>query len=249
MLRTLASSPIAPQDSGASVLNQDSAEIHRQILSAVSHDLKTPLASIIGALEVLHRTKGKLSEEKQSILNNLALQEAYRLDSFITNILDMTKLENHMVAANLETVELNSLIRDCLAQKAHRLQGASINFLGSVPCEILIDPVLLNRVFDLVLDNAVKYGGKPPVVSIECGRESDLFGFIRIRDNGPGIPEKHLDAIFSKYTRFVKEDQNRAGTGLGLTICRAIMKLLGGTITAANSASGGALFTVQFPLR
>jgi two-component system sensor histidine kinase KdpD len=226
----------------------DRERFHRQMLSSVSHDLKTPLASIIGALEVLHNMKDRLTEDKKAVLGSVALREAYRLNDFVTNILDMARLENGVIKANLESAEINAVMRNCLSRTKKRLRDCTVTFSESAPIEVSTDTILLSRVVCLVLDNADKYGGTPLALHVECGRGQNNFAFIKIQDNGNGIPEKQIDLIFSKYTRFAKEDQQNAGTGLGLAISRHIMALLGGEITAANDRNGGAVFTLRVPL-
>jgi len=233
----------------AFVSDQQREDLHRQILSSVSHDLKTPLASIIGSLEVYERMDERLTREQRQTLITVALQEAYRLDNFITNILDMARLENGLVRLRQESVDVDGLLKDCVTRLGCRLKGSSINI--NAPDElpqIATDPTLLARAVCLLLDNAVKYGGAPPVIGIAFGKEKDGRGFIRVTDNGPGIPADRLEAIFSKYTRFARGDQQNAGTGLGLAICREIMRLLNGSATAANGVPNGAVFTLSFPL-
>jgi K+-sensing histidine kinase KdpD len=234
--------------SPASNVETERERLHRRILSSVSHDLKTPLASIIGSLEVYERMNGRLTENQQKSLIEVALQEAYRLDNFITNILDMAKLENGMVKLRQDEIPINSLLDDCVTRLGNRLKGSEVSI--EAPVETLIistDSILLGRVICLMLDNAVKYGGKPPTIRIVFGKSEDGRGFIRIGDNGQGIPEGQTEKVFEKYTRFTRGDQQNAGTGLGLAICREIMRLLNGTVTAANSDNGGALFTLSLP--
>ena len=178
---------------------------------------------------------------------NLALIVSDFTLSFITNILEMARLDNNMVKAKFETIELGAMIRDCLGRIESRLHGCSVTIKTHAPVEVVTDNVLFGRAISLVLDNAVKYGGIPLVIEIEYGREENNFAFISIHDNGRGIHEAQLENIFSKYTRFAKEDQQNAGTGLGLAINKAIMKLLGGEITAANDIAGGATFTIRVP--
>ena len=231
---------------GAETLDPERERIHRQMLSSVSHDLKTPLASIIGSLEVFERMKDKLPEDKQVTLINVALHEAYRLDNFITNILDMAKLDNGMVKTRREETEIGALLKNCMTRISNRLNGSTVNIQSNTPLNVITDPVLLSRVVCLILDNAVKYGGSPPVINVEFGKEDSGKAFINIDDNGRGVPTSHAEAIFSKYTRFAKEDQQNAGTGLGLAIGRSIMSLLGGDIRSSNLAGGGAQFSLHF---
>ncbi|MGE3624424.1 MAG: sensor histidine kinase [Bdellovibrionales bacterium] len=225
----------------------DREQFHRQILSSVSHDLKTPLASIIGSLEVYERMASRLTPEQQQSLIGVALQEAYRLDNFISNILDMARLENNMVKLREEPVLVGTLIEDCITRLGHRLKGSDIRIDAPArPLKIITDPTLLTRAICLLLDNAVKYGGKPSSIRLGFGPTVNGGSFIQIADNGPGIPEGRIEAVFSKYTRFARGDQQNAGTGLGLAICREIMRLLGGTVRAENTPQGGALFILSF---
>ncbi len=226
---------------------QERERLHRSVMTSVSHDLKTPLACIIGSLEIFERAKEKLPPDKKNTLINTALQEAYRLDSFITNILDMAKLESGAVKVKKELCVMDLLLEDCLILLGQRMRECNIS-IKAIPSTFPIDtdPLLLMRALCIVLDNAAKYAGHHPVISVEYEKLADQV-VIRIKDNGPGIPKSKLEDIFSKYTRFTAQDSKHAGTGLGLPICREIMHLLGGTVMAANLAKGkGALFTLTF---
>lgn len=227
-------------------LDAEREHMHRQMLSSVSHDLKTPLASIIGSLEVYERMKDKLSVDKQQTLISVALQEAYRLDNFITNILDMAKLENGMVKVKPEKTDIGAMLRDCLTRLDNRLRDSNVHVVPAPLTEATTDPVLLSRAVCLVLDNAVKYSGLSPVIHIAFGKDENNSGFISIRDNGRGIPDEQRETMFLKYTRFARGDQQNAGTGLGLGIGREIMRLLGGDMTVANHPTGGASFFLRF---
>src|SRR6202042_3378204 len=110
--------------------------LHRKILSSVSHDLKTPLASIIGSLEVYDRMNGRLTENQQKSLIEVALQEAYRLDNFITNILDMAKLENGAVKLRHDKILVNSLLEDCITRLGNRLKASEVSV--EAPADALI---------------------------------------------------------------------------------------------------------------
>ncbi len=231
----------------SNAFEQEREQLHRNILSSVSHDLKTPLACIIGSLEIHERTKEKLSPDKKNILINTALEEAHRLDSFITNILDMAKLESGMVKVKKEPCVMDLLLDDCLTFLGHRLRECSVSIKAiPAPFTVTTDPLLLTRAICIVLDNAAKYCHSHPGIDMEYEKIGDQVA-IRIQDSGPGIPESKLEDIFSKYARFATQDHQRAGTGLGLPICREIMRLLGGTVTVANVADGkGAVFTLAF---
>jgi len=235
----------------ASVALADESErerLHRQIFSSVSHDLKTPLASIIGSLEIYERMNERLSDSQRRGLISVALQESYRLDNFITNILDMAKLENGLVKLRKEMTAIDTLLDDCVTRLGNRLKGSEIHIERPPQAlTVMTDSVLLARAICLVLDNAVKFGGTPPEITISYGKADDGRGYIDIIDNGKGVPDGRTEEIFQKYTRFAHGDQQNAGTGLGLAICRQIMQLLGGDVSVADSAQGGAIFTLHVP--
>jgi len=222
-------------------------QIHRQMLSAVSHDLKTPLATIIGSLEIYNRMDEKLSREKQRSLVISALSEAYRLDNFISNILDMAKLESGMVQVNNEKCDLKSLLEDAITRLGPRRERGELRLqrIGS-GSTVNTDPMLMGRAVQLLLENALRHTGKHPVVVVDYGIEGSK-GVIRIRDNGPGIPRGQEKNIFSKYTRLGDSDTRNAGTGLGLAICQGIMRILSGEVKAENDTAGGAVFLLVFP--
>ncbi len=225
--------------------------LHRQMLSSVSHDLKTPLATIIGSLEVITMLSDRLPEEKKKSLISSALTEAFRLDYFITNILDMAKFEAHAVKPRFEVTRLSQLINDSLTRLGPLKARGDIDIRPlTAQDELRTDPMLGSRAIGLVIHNAFKHGiprnGETAArVEVEYGvgpREA----FVRIRDHGDGVPVDMQTAIFDKYTRLSRADQQNAGTGLGLTICQHIMHLLMGRIDVTNHPDGGAIFTLHF---
>jgi K+-sensing histidine kinase KdpD len=234
-------------DTSDETMKHERELLHRIILTSVSHDLKTPLASIIGSLETYDLTKKKLSEDKKDILLNTALQEAYRLNGFINNILDMARLEGGAIQLKKEICVMDLLLEDCLMILGRSLSHCTIN-IKAVPetFPVTTDALLLVRAICIILDNAAKYGTAHPVINIEY-EKLDKQVTIRIRDNGPGIHKSRLEDIFSKYERYAVQDHKPAGTGLGLPICREIMRLLGGTVKARNIAGNkGMMFTLTF---
>lgn len=235
--------------------SEDRDRLHLQMMSAVSHDLKTPLASIIGSLEIHDKMKAALSDEKKEILLKTALQEAYRLDGFITNILDMARLENGMTKINKRHCELDQVAQDCVQKVGDLTNRADIQIVKprfSTSC--YTDATLLSRAIQCVLDNAMKHSGNAqPRIQIDFSQKDHML-FTHIRDDGTGIPNGEEEKIFSKYTRLAKKDYKNAGTGLGLTIARAIVNLLGGSIylepqdEGQDSVYKGAVFTIAIPV-
>ena len=192
----------------ADPFNKERERMHRQMMSSVSHDLKTPLASIIGSLEIHDQMKDQLDPEKKQILLDTALQEAYRLDNFITNILDMAKLENDQVKVKRELCDIGGLLQSCMGQPIIAFEEDSDVTLCAVSgiLTATTDPTLLQRTVGLLLDNAVKYGGVPSGHRYRIWQKSlrrILYQDTRSWSRRSGAQQS--EAIFSKYAqRFCK---------------------------------------------
>lgn len=222
--------------------------MHRQMLSAVSHDLKTPLASVIGSLEIYERLGKQLPDAKKETLIHTALTEAYRLDSFLTNILDMAKLEGNLVPLRRENANIRDVLDNTVSNMTMRLKGANVTVNGPVNLTGNLDPALLSRAVNLLLDNAVKHTKPGVAIDISFKKLSDDQLQIDVSDDGPGVPQGKEEEIFSKYTRLSRGDHQNAGTGLGLAIARLVVEKLGGTIIADNPENGGARFRLQIAI-
>lgn len=223
-------------------------KLRSMLLSSVSHDLKTPLASVIGSLSVYNSMGDKLPEDQRGILIHTALEEAQRLDSFITNILDMTRIESGQIELKQEWVQPETVISDVQKRLKTRLASHPLEIIApDEPVEVQMDVVMTGQVLQNLLDNAAKY--TPPLTRIEVewhAREDGLFS-LHVRDFGQGIPEENLQTIFDKYTRIKKQDTQVAGTGLGLAIAKAVMQAQDGDIAVRNHTAGGAEFTLTLP--
>ena len=212
--------------------------LHRQMLSAVSHDLKTPLASIIGSIEIYRRMAPQLSEQKRDTLLHTALVEAYRLDSFLTNILDLAKLENNLVPIRRESVNIRQLMDNMVSTLGTRRGDAEVTINGPADIDANIDGTLLARAAHLLVENAIKHGGSAPHVTITCAQPTAAQISVSVTDDGPGVPRDKYEEIFSKYTRLQRGDMQTAGTGLGLSIARIIAQRLGGDVTIVPPLAG-----------
>jgi two-component system sensor histidine kinase KdpD len=234
---------------GESHVREEREKLRAMLLSSVSHDLKTPLASIIGSLSVYNRMKksGRLDEETSVELVNTALEEAQRLDSFISNILDMTRIESGDITFDEEWIDAGEPLRKVEKRLRQRLsQNALVVDTSDKHIEVLMDHMMIEQVLQNVIDNAVKYSPKGTDIIVSYGFLDEGFAY-KIRDNGPGIPDDKLEAIFDKYERLKQSDSQVAGTGLGLAISRAVLEKQNGTITAMNHPDGGAEFTLWLP--
>jgi two-component system, OmpR family, sensor histidine kinase KdpD len=216
------------------------------LLSAVSHDVRTPLASIAGAASALATGAG-LDEAARAELLSTISEEAARLTHLIGDLLDLTRLESGDLTVTKEPYPLEEIVDSALQRLEHVLAGREV--VRAQPEEVLVapvDPVLLEQVLLNLLENAAKY--TPPGSPLEV-RLSATAGEARIEvaDRGPGLPPGEEARVFERFYR-VADGHRARGTGLGLTVCEAIVRAHQGRITAENRAGGGALFRVTLPL-
>jgi two-component system sensor histidine kinase KdpD len=219
------------------------------LLTSISHDLKTPLAAILGAAGTLKGFSGDLNDQGKVDLISTIVEESERLNRFIANLLDMTKLESGAIKPNAALHDVSEIVGTALARASKVLaeHSVEVDVAGDLPM-LDLDPVLFEQVLFNLLDNAAKYSPPGTTVLIQSWQEDDVVK-LHVIDQGSGIPAEDIGHIFEKFHRAAKEDQVRAGTGLGLAISRGFVEAMGGTITAANrSDRTGAVFTITLPV-
>ncbi len=227
----------------------ETERLRSALLTSISHDLRTPLAAILGSATSL-RSYGELYDQGvRDELISTVQDEAERLNRFVTNLLDMTKLEAGVLEPNLAMIDLAEIVGTVLerARKVLASHRIAVDLAADLPM-LRVDFVLFEQVLFNLLDNAAKYA--PPGTAITLrGQRSGEQVAIEVLDEGGGIATEHLDHIFEKFYRIRRADRQRAGTGLGLAICRGFVEAMGGTIAAANrSDRGGAVFTILLPI-
>ena len=236
-------------------LSQRSAEetrVHMQteqmrssLLSAMSHDLRTPLASITGAASTLRSQNDRLPlETKQELLESIS-DEAERLSRLVGNLLDMTRFESGGVELRRDLYPLEEIVGTVLQRMEPQLEGRTVitDLADNLPM-VFVDDVLLGQVLWNLLENAAKY--TPPGSPLELAAFDEQEAvIIEVRDRGPGIPLGEEERIFEKFYRG-KSDHIR-GAGLGLPICRAIVQAHRGTIQALGRQGGGTTFRISLP--
>jgi two-component system sensor histidine kinase KdpD len=219
------------------------------LLTSISHDLKTPLASILGAAGTLKGFSGDLNDQGKVDLISTIVEESERLNRFIANLLDMTKLESGAIKPNTALHDVGEIVGTALARASKVLaeHSVEVDLAGDLPM-LDLDPILFEQVLFNLLDNAAKYSPPGTTVLIQSWQDDDVVK-LQVIDQGNGIPAEEIGHIFDKFHRVAKQDQVRAGTGLGLAISRGFVEAMGGTITAANrSDRTGAVFTITLPL-
>jgi len=228
----------------------DRESLRSALLSSVSHDLKTPLVSIIGSLSTLEQVgMGLPAQERQELITS-ARSEAERLHHIIHNVLEVAKLESGYLMPRKEFVELKELLEDSLKRAKKYNPKLVVNMPSSDDMPLLrIDPILMGQVFYNLYDNAVKYAGTDSALELDVVKDHSHVT-VSLRDFGPGLPAGQEDKIFDKFHRYAKEDHTVAGSGLGLSICRGIVMAHEGTITVRqpDDNKGGVAFVITLPL-
>jgi len=226
-------------------LQMESERLRNSLLSAISHDLRTPLSVMVGLAEALKLTRPPLTGEAAEIATAVG-ESALRMNTLVNNLLDMARLESGKVVLNRQWQPIEDVVGSALRAIQPILGQRSVQVaLDDDLPPVHIDAVLIERILINLLENAVKY--TPQGTSIELGtRTTPDHIELWVADEGPGLPQGHEDAIFNKFMRGKKES-SIPGVGLGLAICRAIAQVHGGTILGATRPTGGACFTLRLP--
>jgi two-component system, OmpR family, sensor histidine kinase KdpD len=219
------------------------------LLTSISHDLKTPLAAVLAAAGTLRDLSSALSDAEKADLLATIIDESERLNRFIANLLDMTRLESGAIVPNTALHDLDEIVGSALHRAGRILARHRVELeLASELPMLDVDAVLFEQVLFNVLDNAAKYSSEGTTIRIRSWRDRDAV-CLQILDEGDGIPPADLEHIFDKFYRVEKGDRVRAGTGLGLAISRGFIEAMHGTITAANrSDRSGAVFAIRLPI-
>lgn len=230
----------------AALLAIESERLRNSLLSAMSHDIRTPLTAIAGMAGTLADGGGLPAGTRQELAEAIR-DNALRMNRLVTNLLDMARLQAGVVTLNRQWQMLEEVAGSALSEVAPALAQHRVEVALPASLPLLeFDAVLLERVLCNLLDNAAKY--TPPGSTIALtARTAGADAEIAIEDNGPGIAVGKEDEIFSTFSRGEAESA-RGGVGLGLAICRAVIAAHGGTIRAENRPQGGARFAFTLPL-
>jgi two-component system sensor histidine kinase KdpD len=224
----------------------ESERMRNAILSSVSHDLRTPLATITGAASSLLDEGGRLDPAARLELARSVYREADRLDRLLKNLLDMMRIEAGAVQLSKEWHPVDEVVGAALSRLEGRLRDHTFNtaFPADLPLA-LVDGVLLEQVMINLVENAVKYAPSGSAIDLSASA-NDREVVVEVADRGPGIPAGEEARIFDKFYR--AKPAREGGVGLGLTICRGIIEAHGGRIWAENRRGGGAVFRFAIPL-
>ncbi len=227
-------------------LLQITEKLQSALLNSISHDLRTPLASITGALSSLREDEVTLDEAARRSLIETASEEADRLNRLVGNLLDMTRLESGVMHIKREDCDTQDVIGVTLEGLGLRLAGRVINL--DIPSDLPLVPmdfVLIERVLSNVIDNAIKYSPPEKPITITA-HIVEGFLYLKVIDQGIGIPVADLERVFDKFYR-VQRPGGVNGTGLGLAISKGIVEAHGGVISAEINPGGGTVITIALP--
>jgi two-component system sensor histidine kinase KdpD len=236
---------LAEQAQQAQLL-QAAEKLQGALLNSISHDLRTPLVSITGALTTLEADGEGLDAATRRNLVVVAREEADRLNRLVGNLLDMSRIEAGALRVHREPGDVQEVIGAALERldAALRDRPVTVDVPASLPA-VPMDFVLIVQVLVNLVDNALKYSPAGSPIEIRCRAERNQVQ-ITVADRGSGIPPEDLERIFDKFFR-VQRPEATAGTGLGLAICKGIVEAHGGRIWAENRPDGGAVLTLVLP--
>ncbi|WP_395402645.1 two-component system sensor histidine kinase KdpD [Pseudoduganella sp. UC29_106] len=228
------------------LVSMESERLRNSLLAALSHDLRTPLTSLVGLSESLAGSKPPLTPAQLDLARSLH-DESLRMSALVANLLDMARIESGELRFNLQWQPLEEVVGSALRCSALQLKQHKVG--TQLPHDLPLlrfDAVLIERVLCNLLENAGKYTPPGSSIVIHAVQRGE-FVRVMVYDNGPGLPRGREEAIFEKFTRGERESA-KPGVGLGLAICRAIVEAHGGTIEAAKSPIGGAAFVFTLPV-
>lgn len=228
-------------------LLQATEKLQTALLNSISHDLRTPLVAIMGALTSLDEQDESLDDEYRRSLVSTAREEADRLNRLVNNLLSMTRIESGAIKLHYEPGDIQDVIGTALEQLGSRVAEHEIKV--SVPDDFPLVPMdftLMVQVVVNLLDNAVKYSPKGSTIEVSASLLDDK-ACLQIADRGVGIPPEDLPRVFDKFYR-VQRPESVSGTGLGLSICKGIVEAHHGNIYVRNRDGGGTVVSVELPL-
>ena len=223
----------------------------KELLTHLSHDLRTPLASLQGFLEVLNQSGDKLSAQEQQEYLQVSLNNCGQLKQLIEQIFELAHLENGEISINKETFNLGELIYDCIAKFSLAVEKKGINLsVEPAICDfpVIADIAKLERVLSNLIDNAIRHTPRDGSIAVRVKRGDDNQLFVQVSDTGVGIKHEELNAIFDPH--YQASNSNKAGRqqgGLGLAICRGLLKLMDSEINVQSELGKGTMFSFNLP--
>lgn len=224
---------------------ENTIKLYNTLLNSLSHELRTPISTILGAVDTLKENKEKLSVSNQEELLNQIDYASVRLNKQVGNLLNMSRLESGLLKLNFEWCDINDLIYNSLRKIKTTINSKKINFTPDDSLPIFkVDNVMMEQVIINIVSNAVQYTPENAEINIKAFEENNELNII-ISDTGNGVSEMYLNDIFRKFYRV--PSTKTGGTGLGLSIVKGFIQAHKGTISAQNVLPHGLQFSIKIP--
>jgi two-component system, OmpR family, sensor histidine kinase KdpD len=224
-------------------------KLYNIFFNSLSHELRTPISTIIGAADNLLNDKNKISETNKKELVYEISQASLRLNKQVENLLNMSRLESGIIQSKKDWCDVHELVHSVINQLDDVLKNHQVHtrFAANLPL-FKLDFGLMQQVLNNLISNAAIYTPDGTVILIESGIKKDNSGeifILKIEDNGKGFPEKETERVFEKFYRL--KNSKTGGTGLGLSIVKGFIEAQGGKIMLSNVVTGGARFIIEIP--
>ena len=230
---------------------EQSDKQRKELLTHLSHDLRTPLASLQGFLEVLNQSGSQLSAQEQQAYLHVSLNNCAQLKQLIEQIFELAHLENGEISIHKETFNLGELIYDCIAKFSLTAEKKGLNLtVEPAICDfpVVADIPKLERVLSNLIDNAIRHTPKGGSIAVNVKRIDEKQLFVQVSDTGVGIKHDELNAIFNPhYQASNSNNEGRQQGGLGLAICKGLLKLMDSEINVQSELGKGTMFSFNLP--
>ena len=230
---------------------EQSDKQRKELLTHLSHDLRTPLASLQGFLEVLNQSGAQLSAKEQREYLHVSLNNCDQLKQLIEQIFELAHLENGEISIHKETFNLGELIYDCIAKFSLTAEKKGLNLtVEPAICDfpVVADIAKLERVLSNLIDNAIRHTPKGGSIAVNVKRIDEKQLFVQVSDTGVGIKHDELNAIFNPhYQASNSNNEGRQQGGLGLAICKGLLKLMDSEINVQSELGKGTMFSFNLP--
>jgi two-component system sensor histidine kinase KdpD len=241
---------LAAEARAAEVARQSDA-VKSALLESVSHDLRTPLASIRAAAGTLLDPRVQLADDDRRATAEGIDREAEHLNRLVTNLLDLSRIEGGALKADIEPFELGDLVEAAVARVRPRAQARRLEIaVGDELPPVLVDAVYLDQILANLLENSMKYTADDGCIRVSAMPDGDDASRLRLTvdDDGPGVPDEALPLLFEKFYRVPRQgERSRPGTGIGLAVVRGLTEAMGGRVVARHGELGGLAVDVSLP--
>ncbi|WBL24247.1 ATP-binding protein [Zunongwangia sp. HGR-M22] len=221
--------------------------LYNTLLNSLSHELRTPIATIIGSVDTIVDNEDKLSKENIKELYNEIATAGSRLNRQVENLLNMSRLDAGMLKPTFDWVDVNELVFKAIKESEHSIENTKVIFEPSEKVALIyLDGGFLEMILYNLIHNAIRHTPKNSNILINCGYKDERL-IIDISDNGLGFPKEEIDFVFDKFYKL--NGTATGGTGLGLSIVKGFTEALNGKIMLENKKTGGAHFHLEIPAR